>query len=145
MSSFGFMLLMFLGGISVAVQPSINARLAEKVGALESATISFAVGTLALLVVAFVAGRGSFRGLANVQGWELTGGFLGAFFVSLTIIAVPRIGTAAVMAALIAAQLATGVLLDHYGIFGFKAIPLDLKRSIGICLLLAGSILVFRR
>ena len=145
MPSLGFFLLMFLGGIAVAVQPSINGRLAQKVGILESSTISFAVGTLALLLVALVAGRGSFKGIVDARGWELTGGFLGAFFVTLTIIIVPRIGTAATMAATIAAQLTTGILLDHYGLFGFKSIPLDSKRAVGVCLLLAGAALVFKR
>jgi transporter family-2 protein len=145
MQTLGFFLLMFLGGIAVAVQPSINSRLAQKVGTLESATVSFAVGTLALLAVALVVGRGSFRGLAEARGWELTGGFLGAFFVTLTIIIVPRIGTAAALAATIAAQLTTGILLDHYGLFGLRTIPLDPKRALGAGLLLAGAVLVFRR
>ena len=145
MQTLGFFLLMFLGGIAVAVQPSINGRLAQKIGTLESSTISFVVGTLALLAVALVAGRGSFRGLAEARGWELTGGFLGAFFVTLTIIIVPRIGTAAAMSATIAAQLTTGILLDHYGLFGFRTVPLDSKRALGACLLLAGAALVFRR
>ena len=145
MQSLGFFLLMFLGGIAVAVQPSINGRLAQKVGTLESSAISFTVGALALLILALVAGRGSFRGLVDARGWELTGGFLGAFFVTLTIFIVPRIGTAAAMAATIAAQLTTGILLDHYGLFGFKTIPLDSKRAIGVCLLLAGASLIFRR
>ena len=145
MQSLGFFLLMFLGGIAVAVQPSINGRLAQKIGTLESSAISFCVGALALLIVAYVAGRGSFRGLADARGWELTGGFLGAFFVTLTIFIVPRIGTAAAMAATIAAQLTTGILLDHFGLFGFKTIPLDSKRAIGVCLLLAGASLIFKR
>ena len=145
MQSLGFFLLMFLGGIAVAVQPSINGRLAQKVGTLESSAISFTVGALALIIVGLAAGRGSFRGLVDARGWELTGGFLGAFFVTLTIFIVPRIGTAATMAATIAAQLTTGILLDHYGLFGFKTIPLDSKRAIGVCLLLAGASLIFKR
>ena len=145
MNTLGFFLLMFLGGIAVAVQPSINGRLAQKIGTLETAAVSFAVGTLALLVAAAIAGRGSFRALADARGWELTGGFLGAFFVTLTIIIVPRIGTAAAMAATIAAQLTTGILLDHYGLFGFRTVPLDPKRALGAALLLAGAALVFRR
>src|SRR5512139_758369 len=145
MHSLGFFLLMFLGGIAVAVQPSINGRLAQKVGTLESSAISFAVGTLALLLVALVAGRGSFKGLVDAHGWELTGGFLGAFFVTLTILIVPQIGTAAAMSATIAAQLTTGILLDHFGLFGFRAVPLDGKRAFGVLLLLAGAALVFRR
>lgn len=138
-------LLMFCGGVAIALQPSINARLAQKVGLLESSCISFAVGTAALLVTALLAGRGSFRGVGTASAWELTGGLLGAFFVTMTIFVVPRIGTAAAMAAVIGAQLAAGVLLDHYGFLGGRHIPLDPVRSVGIAMLLVGGWLVFRR
>ncbi len=137
--------LMFCGGIAIALQPSINGRLAQKVGTFESSCISFAVGTLLLAVVVLVAGRGSLKGLANASWWELTGGGLGAFFVTLTIVAIPRIGTTASMAAVIGAQQATGVLLDHFGLFGFRTIPLDSKRAIGVALLMAGTSLIIRK
>jgi transporter family-2 protein len=137
--------LMFCGGIAVAVQPSINGRLAQKVGTFESSCISFAVGTLLLAAVVLIAGKGSFKGLASASWWELTGGGLGAFFVTMTIIAIPRIGTTAAVAMVIGAQLTTGVLLDHFGLFGFRTIPLDGKRAIGIALLMAGTGLIIRR
>ena len=137
--------LMFCGGIAVAVQPSINGRLAQKVGIFESSCLSFAVGTLALFCVVLVSGRGSFKGIADVAWWELSGGFFGAYFVTMTILAVPRIGTASALAATITAQLVTGLLLDHFGLFGFREIPLDLKRVLGVGLLIAGTVLVFRR
>ena len=136
---------MFAGGMTIALQPSINARLAQRVGPLESACISFAVGTLALLAVVLFSGRGSLRGLTSAPWWELTGGLLGAFFVTLTIIAVPRIGTAAAMAAIIAAQLFTGLILDHFGLFGLRTVPLDARRVLGTLVLLCGAALVFRR
>ena len=139
------LVLMFCGGIAVAVQPSINGRLAQKVGTFESSCISFAVGTLLLMAVVLVAGRGSLRGVANASWWELTGGCLGAFFVTMTIVAIPRIGTTASMAAVIGAQLTTGVLLDHFGLFGFRTIPLDGKRAIGVALLMAGTSLIIRK
>ncbi|HEX9078291.1 MAG TPA: DMT family transporter, partial [Desulfuromonadaceae bacterium] len=66
-------LLMLWGGVAVAVQPSINARLAQRVGAYESSFISFAVGTLAMLAVVMVAGKGDLRAVADVRWWELTG------------------------------------------------------------------------
>ena len=145
MSNYTLYLLMLFGGIAVAVQPSINARLARIVGVLESSCISFAVGTLALFVVVLLVGRGSMRGIAGASWWELTGGLLGAFFVTMTIFVVPRIGTAAAMAAIIAGQLATGVLMDHFGLLGGRHIPLDSIRVIGVVLLMAGGWLVFRR
>ncbi len=137
--------LMFCGGIAIAIQPSINGRLAQKIGVIESSCISFAIGTLLLLTVALIAGKGSFRSLVNASWWELTGGGMGAFFVTMTIVAIPRIGTTAAMATVIGAQLTTGVLLDHFGLFGFKTIPLDSKRAIGVLLLMAGASLIVRK
>ncbi|MSN26764.1 MAG: EamA-like transporter family protein [Geobacter sp.] len=137
--------LMFCGGIAIAVQPSINGRLAQKTGVIESSGISFAVGTVLLIAIALIVGKGSLRGVAVASWWELTGGFLGAFFVTMTIIAIPRIGTTAAMATVITAQLMTGILLDHYGMFGFKAIPLDGKRAFGVILLMAGAALVVKK
>ncbi len=146
MNSMLLFFLMFCGGITVALQPSINGRLAQRVGAVESSCVSFLVGTLALLTIVLLGGRlGNLRAIADARWWELTGGLLGAFFVTLTIVIVPRIGTASAMAATIAAQLITGLLLDQLGIFGFRAIPLDGKRALGVALLLAGAGLVFRR
>lgn len=145
MNNYILYLLMVCGGIIVAVQPSINARLARIVGVLESSCISFAIGTIALFMLVLLFGRGSMRGITGASWWELTGGLLGAFFVTMTIFVVPRIGTAAAMAAIIAGQLATGVLMDHFGLFGGRHIPLDSSRTIGVALLMAGGWLVFRR
>jgi transporter family-2 protein len=137
--------LMFCGGIAIAIQPSINGRLAQKAGVFESSCISFAVGTLLMLVVVLVAGKGSLREVTQASWWELTGGALGAFFVTMTIIAIPRIGTTSALAMVIAAQLATSVLLDHFGLFGFRTIPLDSKRAFGVALLMAGAGLIIRK
>jgi len=145
MNNLTLTLIMFCGGIAIAVQPSINARLAQKTGAFESSMISFAVGTLALLAVVMVVGRGNLRGLATANWWELTGGLLGAFFVTLTIICVPRLGTAAVMATIITGQLVSGALLDHFGLFGMRQMPLTPMRLAGMVLLAAGAALVIRR
>jgi transporter family-2 protein len=145
MSNYFLFLIMFCGGMAVALQPSINARLAQKVGILESACISFAVGTLVLLLVILISGRGTVKGIYGAAWWELTGGILGAIVVSLTILVVPRIGTAATMAAIIAAQLTTGLVLDHFGLFGFKVLSLDLKRFIGLAFLALGAGLMLRR
>lgn len=139
------LVLMFCGGIAVAVQPSINGRLAQKVGTFESSCISFAIGTVLLLALVMISGKGSFKGVANASWWELSGGAFGAFFVTMTIIAIPRIGTTAAMASVIGAQLTTGVILDHFGLFGFNTIPLDGKRSIGVALLMAGAALIIRK
>lgn len=145
MNNYVLYLLMLCGGIVVALQPTVNARLARFIGVLESSCVSFAVGTVALFAVVLLVGRGNMRAVTGASWWELSGGLLGAFFVTMTIFVVPRIGTAAAMAAIIAGQLATGILMDHFGLLGGRHIPLDSSRAIGVLLLMAGGWLIFRR
>lgn len=145
MNNLTLLLMLSCGGVTVALQPSINARLAQKVGSYESSMISFAVGTLCLLVLVMVAGRGNLRNVLDATWWELSGGLLGAFFVTMTIIAVPRVGTVAVMAIIIAGQLTTGALLDQFGVFGLRQVAFTPLRGLGIALLFLGALLVVRR
>jgi transporter family-2 protein len=145
MSNLNLLAIMFCAGITIALQPSINSRLAQKVGVLESACISFAVGTVFLIAVVLLTGKLNIKGLSDIAWWELTGGVLGAIFVSATIFVVPRIGTAAAMAATISAQLITGLILDHFGAFGVKEVHFGLKRALGCALLAGGVILIGKR
>ena len=150
MSNLLLMVLMVAGGVAVAVQPSINARLAEKTdgektGYLQAATVSFAVGTLILLILSLSSNHGSFRRTSEADWWQLSGGLFGAFFVTMTIIGVPRIGTTAVLALTIVSQLVAGLLLDHFGLFGMRGIPFDFKRIAGVALLLVGVFLICKR
>jgi len=145
MNNMLLVLMMAFGGFAIAIQPSINARLAQKVGSYESALISVTVSILSMLVVVMFCGRGNLRNVADASWWELTGGLLGAYFVTMTIISVPRLGTVAVMSIIIAGQLITGVLLDQTGLFGLRQIPLTPVRGIGILLLCIGSGLVIRK
>ncbi len=79
---------MLVGGVAVAVQPSINARLAEKP---VSACINNLLRgrDLVLLILSLIASQGSFRRIGEADWWQLTGGFMGAFFVTMTVVAVP--------------------------------------------------------
>jgi transporter family-2 protein len=144
MSKFILLLIIFVSGVLVALQPSVNARLAQKIGLVESSTISFLVGTIALFLLALAFGQGSFRALTQVSWWELTGGLMGAFFVSAVILVVPRLGTGAVMAVAIAGQLLMALLLDQFQFFGFREIPINLSRVSGAVLMLLGTWLIVR-
>ncbi|MDY0301410.1 MAG: DMT family transporter [Trichlorobacter sp.] len=145
MNNILLIILVACGGVAIAVQPSINARLAQKIGSIESSMVSFTVGAIALFLVAMSIGKGNLRNITAAPWWELTGGFCGAFFVTMTIIGVPRIGTAAVMAIALAGQLTTAAMLDQFGLFGMRQISLTPLRGMGIALLFIGAVLVVRK
>ncbi len=139
-----YFILMLVAGVSVALQPLINANLATRVGVIQSSFISFLVGTLALAGVALFRNNGDLKAVAGAPLWQLTGGLLGAFFVTAIIFAVPRIGTLAALSAAIATQLAAGVVLDHFGLLGGRHIPMDIWRISGTVMLVVGAGLVLK-
>ena len=139
MSRIWIFVLMLLAGAVSALQPSVNARLAQRIGLLESG------GALCLGAVVLFFGRGNWKALSGAAPWEVLGGVFGAFYVTCLVLAMPRIGTTAAMAAAIAAQLAAGLLLDSAGAFGFQKLPLDIPRLAGVLLVVLGSLLVFRK
>ena len=90
-----FPLLALIGGMALATQGQINGGLGKKVGVFEGSFISFSVGTLALLFILLFFGTGNISALSTVPKWQLTGGLLGAFYVVVQVIVVPKIGVSA--------------------------------------------------
>ncbi|GGD25350.1 DMT family transporter [Pontibacillus salipaludis] len=139
------MLMVFVGGIGVAVQSSVNGGLGQKIGVFEGAFVSFLVGAVTLFLVMLFFGKGNIVQVFSVPKWQLIGGVLGAFFVSTMVLAVPRIGVGAAIFTLISAQLIASSLIDHFGWLGMKQIPLDWSRVSGMVLMIVAIILYTKK
>jgi bacterial/archaeal transporter family-2 protein len=140
-----FPLLALIGGMALAVQSQINGGLGKKVGVIEGSFISFSVGTLALLFILLFFGNGDISAISTVPKWQLIGGLLGAFFVIVQVIAVPKIGVSATLMAVIVGQILIGAMIDHFGLFGGNRLPIDLKKMIAILLLLFALFLYYKK
>jgi transporter family-2 protein len=136
-----------VAGGFVALQSPINSQLGRHVGSVQGAFVSFVIGTLVLLVAASVAtgGLGTVGEARHVSSWVyLTGGVLGAGYVTVALVAVRPLGTGGVIAATIAGELTVAVLIDQLGLFGVDRHPVTLGRIAGVVLLAAGVFLVVR-
>ena len=133
------------GGM-LALQAPTNAMLARAGGSpVLAALISFAVGTIALLVVWLASGnRPAGEPFAKLPWYAWLGGFYGAFFVAIAAFAAPRIGLASLITIGIAGQIAMALLLDHFGALGLPRDPISLGRIVGALLVVAGVVLVRR-
>jgi transporter family-2 protein len=125
---------MVAGGFLLALQPPINAALRARVGVLESALVSFLVGTVALVGLVAFTGKGSLLAARHAPPWQLTGGLIGAVFVTISLLAAPKLGVTALVVATLSGQVIAGLLIDTFGWFGVEPRPLDLKRIAGIVL-----------
>jgi transporter family-2 protein len=142
MPSWGYVVLTLLAGVCIAFQGPINASLRIHVGALESALVSFCVGTVLLAVLVFLGGKGSLAGLRSVQAWELLGGLIGALYVTVTLLAAPAIGVTGMIVAGLAGQILMALAIDAFGLVGLPKKPLDLPRLAGLVLLVAAMLLI---
>jgi len=136
----------FAIGCAIPLQAAINARLRDHLdhSTLLAAFVSFAVGTIALALMAVLTGQRwqALGGVAEARGWKLTGGLLGAFFVFATTLLAPKIGLAKMVALVIAGQVAMSLVADHFGWIGLAVRPVDPMRAGGALLVLAGVVLV---
>jgi transporter family-2 protein len=132
------------GGL-VALQAPINSGLGKAVGTFAAATISFLVGTAVLLLITAVsASEVKLGGLSGISWYYLTGGLLGAAYVTTVLVSVRTLGAGGVTAATIAGQLSTAVVIDRLGILGLTQKPLSIARVVGVLLLALGVYLIVR-
>jgi bacterial/archaeal transporter family-2 protein len=81
----------------------------------------------------------------EIKWYHYTGGFLGAFVVYAVIISVHRIGAANMFVLIVAGQLITAVIMDHFSMLGLKESPISTQKLLGILLVVAGAYLVNKK
>lgn len=144
-NSYFFIVLAIVAGMMMPTQAAINSKLAGEVnGPILAAFISFAVGTLALLVYILVSGipLSNLSQLKNASLVSWTGGFLGAFFVASAVVLVPKLGVALTFGLLIAGQMLITLVLDHYGFLGVPIKEVNVQRVLGVLLIIGGTVLI---
>jgi transporter family-2 protein len=142
MANWFYILVMIGGGVLLAFQSPINAGLGRNIGTYEAALISFLVGSLGTLVAALLFGKGNLRAVTSVPAWQLVGGLLGAIYIILIIVAVPRLGVTTLMVSVLLGQLASAMVIDHFGWFGMTVRPITWNRIAALPLLAAALALM---
>ncbi len=139
-----YSVLAIIGGIGLALQVVINAQLAAVLGDVAWATaIQAAVGLAALAMAALLMGAPLRTApLAQMPWWLWTGGLIGAAYILLSIILIRRLGAGLFVAIVVVGQLATAVVMDHYGWLGLPVHRISAARLIGAAFLAAGVALI---
>jgi transporter family-2 protein len=79
-----------------------------------------------------------------VQGpwWLWIGGVLGALYVGGAAALTPKLGAGGFLVLVVAGQIIASVLVDHFGLMGLAAKPINLAKLVGVVLILGGVFLV---
>jgi transporter family-2 protein len=140
------LLLVLIAGGMIALQAPTNAMLARAGGSpVLAALISFAVGTIGLLLVWLASGnRPGTSAFAGLPWYAWIGGLYGALFVAVAAYAAPKIGLASLITIGIAGQIVMALILDQLGALGLPREPINIGRIAGALLVVAGVVLVRR-
>jgi bacterial/archaeal transporter family-2 protein len=139
------LLTVFAGGL-IALQAPINSMLGKSVGTFAAASVSFVVGTIALVLITLLVGGGfgDVDQARHLSWYYLLGGVLGAVYVTTALVAVRSLGAGGVTAATISGQLTLSLVIDQLGILGVDERVITWQRVLGVVLLAAGTILIVR-
>ena len=144
-NSYGYILLALLAGAMIPMQAGANNRMAEAVGnPLLASLISFSVGTMSVFVYVMASGTpiGNLASAKDASMIAWLGGVMGAFFVTATVLLVPKLGVAATFSLVIAGQMLLTIVIDHFGLLGVPVQPVSLGRVAAILLVIVGVALI---
>ena len=138
--------LAILAGAVISVQAGINYQLQMHwaQSPILAAFISFFVGTLGLLLCLLVTRTPIPPFPDKIIPWHWIGGLMGAFLVTVTVIAAPRLGATTMMALVLAGQIGISLVLDHFGLVGYAQKMISWQRVLGAVLVGCGVYLVRR-
>lgn len=142
-----YLLVAFLGGIVLPVQIGFNMLVAKSTGSpIWAASLSFFVGSVGLFSYFLLLRQPwpSMAAIASIPPYAWGAGLLGAFYVTISILLTPKIGSAMLIALAVAGQMTAALILDHYGAFGFPQHSINWGRIIGVLLVIAGVVVIRR-
>ena len=126
-----------LAGFVFPFQAGINSQLRLWLGhPILAALVSFLIGTSLLLMYPLILGvpLPAWASLREVPWGAWIGGVLGAFTVTSTILLAPRLGAVVLIATVVTGQMIASIILDHYGLVGFRTHPVNPWRLVGVVL-----------
>ncbi|TMM50894.1 DMT family transporter [Sulfitobacter sabulilitoris] len=135
-----YAIIMLLAGVGIPLLAALNAALGVRIASPSAAaTVLFAIAFLASAAVMMATGGP--QALAKIAAAPrhllLAGLFVAFYVLSVTYIA-PHFGIGNAIFFVLLGQLISAAAIDHFGLFGARAAPLDLARTAGIAMMAAG-------
>ena len=84
----------------------------------------------------------SWKGLKEAPAYSWLGGILGAFYVTVIVLAFPKIGPGLTYGLVVAGQLLTSMIMEHFQIMGTPHQPISIGRLAGMAMIVGGVVIM---
>lgn len=132
-----------LAGAAVPFQAGANAMLGRLLGHPLWATLVSLAISVVLIIPVMLASRvpvPMVGALFKGPWWIWIGGVGGVIYITAALLLSPKVGAASFIVAVIAGQMATSLIIDHFGLMNFAQRPATLARVAGLLLIIAGLV-----
>lgn len=139
-----WILLVFIAGAILPVQGGVSVRLGKAIeNPIAASMLSFVVGMVSLILYILVTQQTvSWSGLKTAPWYAWLGGLFGAFYVTITILAFPRLGPGLTFGLVVAGQMIVSLILEHNNILVAQQNPISAMKVLGIVLIIAGVVII---
>lgn len=136
-----------LAGSAMAVQGALNTALGKIIGLLEATLVVLAIGALTALLALYPLGlgKGEMTNIIRAPWYYLLGGVLIVLITYGVVASIPLLGVANATTAIVAAQILTAVLIDHFGLFSLQPVPFSWWKGVGLVLMAVGTRLMLQQ
>lgn len=136
--------LAFLSGAFLPIQAGLNAKLGKAAESpVYASMLSFLIGTIGLFTYIILTNQTiSWAGVRAAPAHVWFGGLLGAFYVTVIILAFPKLGPGLTFGLVVAGQMIISILLEHFNILVAQQNSISLMKLLGVLLVVAGVIII---
>ena len=133
-----------LAGAFLPIQAGLNTRLGKVIASpVYASLISFFVGAVGLMMYILITKQTvSFATIKDAPGHVWIGGLLGAFYVTVIILAFPVLGPGLTFGLIVAGQMVVSILLEHFNILVAHPSPISFMKILGVMLVVAGVVII---
>ncbi|MCD7811295.1 MAG: DMT family transporter [Ruminococcus sp.] len=134
-------------GMVTAAQLAFNGKLGKVVGSpIKASVISYIVGiiflTLICIVVKIRSKNTDKKSSEKYPWWIWTGGILGGIYILANLSLAGSIGVGTTVIVLLTGSTIGGLLVDHFGLLGSERKPVNLKKIIGVMVMIIGAAMI---
>lgn len=139
-------LLGVVAGAASTAQASVNGKIRESFRSpYIVAVLSFIVSLILMAILILITEGDMYIPLSALAGkpfWIWLGGSCGTAIIILNIVCLPILGSAGNVMLICFGQTLTGLVIDHFGMFGSPVVRMTLIRAAGALIVMAGVALV---
>lgn len=143
----GLFSLVFVAGLGIPMMAAMSGQLSIHVGLAKGLFIIFATAFLisgAYMLATKGVGMDARQSLQAVPPILYLAGFIVVFYMIAVSIVAPKIGISNAIMLVLLGQIISALLIDHFGLFNFPVIELNLTKTLGVIFMVIGIYLARR-